>query len=126
MAPRVAAPARQPGECDDRRPDRDRGAAPGERGVDEPYYFPADDGPIDYAAPQGFRRKGDLLIAELKRRRGAPASTMGVLALGDGTGLEINALPGELAKGGSPLGGPGASAVTYAILQRPVRRDCSI
>ena len=39
-----------------------------------------------------------------------------MLALGDGTGLEINALPGEVAKGGSPLGGPGASAVTYAIL----------
>ena len=35
--------------------------------VGEAYFFPADDGPIDYAAPQSFRRKGDLLIAELKR-----------------------------------------------------------
>jgi len=40
--------------------------------VAKPYFFPADDGPINYAASQSFRRKGDLLIAELKRRRGSP------------------------------------------------------
>ena len=84
--------------------------------VGEPYFFPADDGPIDYAAPQGFRRKGDLLIAEMKRRRGEPATLSGVLALGDGTGLEINALLGEVPKGGNPLGGPGPVAVLYAVL----------
>jgi DsbC/DsbD-like thiol-disulfide interchange protein/cytochrome c biogenesis protein CcdA len=84
--------------------------------IGEPYFFPADDGPIDYAAPQNFRRKGDLLIAELKRRRGSPARLSGVLALGDGRGLEINALPGEVPKGGSPVGGLGANAVLYAIL----------
>jgi DsbC/DsbD-like thiol-disulfide interchange protein/cytochrome c biogenesis protein CcdA len=84
--------------------------------VGEPYFFSADDGPIDYAAPQGFRRKGDLLIAELKRRRGEPAHLSGVLAFGDGTGLEINALPGEVPSGGSPVGGPGANALLYAIL----------
>jgi DsbC/DsbD-like thiol-disulfide interchange protein/cytochrome c biogenesis protein CcdA len=84
--------------------------------VGEPYFFPAEDGPIDYAAPQSFLRKGDLLIAELKRRRGEPARLSGVLALGDGMGLEINAQPGDVPKGGSPVGGLGASAVFYAIL----------
>jgi len=84
--------------------------------IGQPYFFPADDGPIDYAAPQSFRRKGDLLIAELKRRRGAPDRLSGVLALGDGRGLEINAMPGEVPKGGQPVGGLGAEAVLFAIL----------
>ncbi|MCL6739630.1 thioredoxin family protein [Sphingomonas sp. RB56-2] len=84
--------------------------------LDQPYFFPADDGPIDYAAPQGFRRKGDVLIAELKRRRGDPGGLSGVLALGDGTGLQINAVPGEVPSDGRYLGSPGTSAVVYAIL----------
>jgi len=84
--------------------------------IGQPYFFPADDGPIDYAAPQSFRRKGDTLIAELKRRRGAPDRLSGVLALGDGRGLEISAMPGEVPKGGQPVGGLGANAVLYAIL----------
>lgn len=62
--------------------------------IGQPYFFPADDGPIDYAAPQSFRRKGDTLIAELKRRRGEPQSLSGVLAFGDGRGLDIKAVPG--------------------------------
>ncbi len=84
--------------------------------IGQPYFFPADDGPIDYAAPQGFRRKGDLLIAELKRRRGAPQRLSGVLALGDGRGLEINAVSGNVPKGGNRVGDFGAQAVLYAIL----------
>lgn len=84
--------------------------------IGEPYFFPADDGPIDYAAPQGFRRNGDVLIAELKRRRGEPASLSGVLALGDGRGLEIKAVPGPVPEGGSRIGDLGADAVLYAIL----------
>jgi DsbC/DsbD-like thiol-disulfide interchange protein/cytochrome c biogenesis protein CcdA len=83
--------------------------------VDEPYFFPAEDGPIDYAAPQSFRRKGDLLIAELKRRRGEPARLSGVLAFGDGQGLEINAVPGAVPGGGTPIGGLDANALLYAI-----------
>lgn len=84
--------------------------------IGEPYFFPGDDGPIDYAAPQAFRRKGDLLIAELKRRRGEPARLSGVLALGDGRGLEITAIPGPVPEGGGRIGDLGAQAVFYAIL----------
>jgi DsbC/DsbD-like thiol-disulfide interchange protein/cytochrome c biogenesis protein CcdA len=82
----------------------------------EPYFFPIEDGPIDYAAPQSFRRKGDVLVAELKRRRGDPQSLSGVLALGDGRGLEIKAAPGPVPEGGSTVGSLGANAVLYAIL----------
>jgi DsbC/DsbD-like thiol-disulfide interchange protein/cytochrome c biogenesis protein CcdA len=84
--------------------------------IGEPYFFPADDGPIDYAAPQQFRRKGDLLIAELKRRRGEPQRLSGVLALGDGRGLDINAVPGDVPKGGRRMGDLGTQAVLFAIL----------
>jgi DsbC/DsbD-like thiol-disulfide interchange protein/cytochrome c biogenesis protein CcdA len=84
--------------------------------IGEPYFFPADDGPIDYAAPQGFRRNGDWLIAELKRRRGEPRQLSGVLSLGDGRGLEIKAVPGDVPSGGSRIGDLGAKAVLYAIL----------
>ena len=84
--------------------------------VGKPYFFPAQDGPVDYAAPQGFRRNGDWLIAELKRRRGEPQQLAGVLALGDGRGLEIIAARGEVPSGGSRIADLGATAVLYAIL----------
>ena len=81
----------------------------------QPYFFPADDGPIDYAAPQRFRRAGDTLIVELKRRRGEPQSLSGVLALGDGRGLQLTAVPGSVPSGGTPIGGLGLTAVLIAI-----------
>jgi DsbC/DsbD-like thiol-disulfide interchange protein/cytochrome c biogenesis protein CcdA len=84
--------------------------------IGEPYFFPADDGPVDYAAPQAFRRNGDLLIAELKRRRGEPTSLSGVLTLGEGQGFEIKAVPGKVPEGGNRVGNPGAEAILYAIL----------
>jgi DsbC/DsbD-like thiol-disulfide interchange protein/cytochrome c biogenesis protein CcdA len=84
--------------------------------IGEAYFFPAEDGPIDYAAPQAFRRNNDLLIAELKRRRGEPATLSGILALGDGRGLEIRAVPGDVPAGGSKIGDRGAEAVAFAVL----------
>ena len=84
--------------------------------IGEPYFFPAEDGPVDYAAPQSYRRNGDLLIVELNRRRGEPASLSGVLALGDGRGLEIRAIPGNVPAGGSRIGDRGIDAVMFAIL----------
>ncbi len=82
----------------------------------EPYVFPLDDGPVDYAAPQNFRRSGDTLVAELKRRRGEPARFAGVLALGDGRGLEFSATPGEVPGGGISIGALDASALWWAVL----------
>ncbi len=64
----------------------------------KPYLFPLTDGPVDYDAPQHFRRAGDTLIAELKRKGAAPKDFAGVLALADGRGLEFRAVPGRCPK----------------------------
>ncbi|MEO7815220.1 MAG: protein-disulfide reductase DsbD domain-containing protein, partial [Sphingomicrobium sp.] len=80
--------------------------------IGEPYFFPLSDGPIDYAAPQIFKRQGDLLIAELQRRRGDPAMLDGVLSFGDGRGLQLHAVPGPVPSGE----GPGGNAILLAIL----------
>jgi len=84
--------------------------------VEEPYLFPAEDGPVDYAGKQHFRRLGDLLIAELPRRNGEPKTLSGVLAFGDGRGLEIRAAPGDVPEGGRAVGETGSNAVLWAIL----------
>jgi DsbC/DsbD-like thiol-disulfide interchange protein/cytochrome c biogenesis protein CcdA len=84
--------------------------------VDEPYLFPAVDGPVDYAGTQRFRRSGDVLIAELPRRRGEPQSFTGLLSLGDGRGLWIEAAPGDVPDGGAPIAGLEGSALLWAIL----------
>ncbi len=65
-------------------------------------------------ATQTFRRKGDLLIAELARRRGEPKEFAGLLALGDGRGLEFTAAPGDVPEGGLVVGGLGATGDTAA------------
>jgi DsbC/DsbD-like thiol-disulfide interchange protein len=73
-----------------------RVAIPLPRGVtvEEPYLFPAADGPVDYAGKQLFRRTGDQLIAELPRRTGEPAEFAGVLAFGAiAGGLLLNLMP---------------------------------
>jgi DsbC/DsbD-like thiol-disulfide interchange protein/cytochrome c biogenesis protein CcdA len=84
--------------------------------VEEPYLFPAADGPVDYAGKQHFRRSGDLLIAELPRRSGEPKDFAGVLALGDGKGLELHAVPGDVPTGGRALGEIGTNAILWAVL----------
>jgi len=85
---------------------------PASAAIGEPYFFPAEDGPIDYAAPQKFTRSGDTLVVELQRRRGEPAAISGVLALGDGRGLELRAVPGAVPS----ADGPGVNALLLAIL----------
>ncbi len=84
--------------------------------VGEAYVFPAHDGPVEYAAIQTFRRKGDLLIAELPRRRGDPKEFAGLLAYGDGRGLEFTAAPGDVPEGGFPVRGLGSRAILFAVL----------
>jgi len=84
--------------------------------IGTPYLFPGENGPIDLAAPQGFRRSGDWLIADLVRKRGAPARMSGVLALGDGRGLSFEALPGPVPSGGETVGKVGGRALLLALL----------
>jgi DsbC/DsbD-like thiol-disulfide interchange protein len=84
--------------------------------VDKPYLFPMADGPVDYAAKQSFRRSGDTLIAELPRKGAAAKDFDGVLALGDGSGLEFRAVPGSVPEGGTAIGELGANALLWALL----------
>lgn len=79
----------------------------------DPYFFPAEDGPIDYAAPQTVTRQLDTLIVELARRRGGPSVLSGVLAFGDGRGIDIKAVPGDVPRVSSK---PIAATLILAIL----------
>ena len=83
--------------------------------VDEPYLFPITDGAVDYEAPQTFRRAGDWLVADLALKK-APSAFEGVVALGEGRGLEFRATPGEVPQGGTPVTGLGINAILWAIL----------
>ena len=80
--------------------------------VIKPYFFPADDGPVDYAAPQKVSRSGDWLVIDLKRRTGEPQQLNGVLSYGEGRGLEITAMPGDVPHGRSV----GNDALWWALL----------
>ena len=77
MAPRAAAAAGQPGEV--RNEGRHASKSPfrfrESVAIGEPYFFPADDGPIDYAAPQSFPAQG----RPADRRAEAPSRRAGRL-----------------------------------------------
>lgn len=80
---------------------------PATLGLGTPHLFLNTESLIDYAAPQGFRRKGDLLLVELKRSSamgsGPPPEVAGVLRYGEGEGLAFRARPGAVASGGTAL-----------------------
>jgi DsbC/DsbD-like thiol-disulfide interchange protein/cytochrome c biogenesis protein CcdA len=84
--------------------------------VEQPYLFSVTDNAVDYDAKQDFRRSGDFLVAELKAKGSAPGQFEGLLALGDGEGLEFKAVPGTVPSGGLPIGELGAAAVLWAVL----------
>jgi DsbC/DsbD-like thiol-disulfide interchange protein/cytochrome c biogenesis protein CcdA len=84
--------------------------------VDQPYLFPINDGPVDYAAKQSFRRTGDWVVAELQRKGAAPSEFAGVIALGDDRGLEFRAVPGLVPEGGSRIGDLGFQAILWAVI----------
>ena len=84
--------------------------------VDQPYLFPETDGIVDYDAKQSFSRSGDQLIAELARKDVSPSDFRGVVAIGDGRGLEFRAVPGVVPATGSPVGVLGLNAIWWALL----------
>ncbi len=96
---------------------------PASQPLDDPHVFVSEDQVTDYAAPQIFRRNGDLLIAELarsKRAAVAPSALSGVLRLNPvGDGLSMAAVPGPVPQGGDPLAAhaaPGLPALLLAAL----------
>ena len=84
--------------------------------VRDPYVFPIDDGIVEYAAPQKFFRDGDRLVVHLKSKPGDPRELRGVLALGDGRGLEFRAVRRPVGSSGTPLGEAPPGAMFWAVL----------
>jgi thiol:disulfide interchange protein len=82
------------------------------RPVADPYFFPAVDGVIDYAAPQAISRNGDRLIVEVKAAIAAkPVKELtGVLAIGTDQGLSLVARPGRVAAAGAAIAASDGSA----------------
>lgn len=95
--------------------------------LDAPHLFVAEDKLVDYAAPQLFSRKGDLLLVTIPRAkfaaRGADVID-GVLRLdGAGNGIALTARPGKVPMGGVPIptgatneGAPKLPALPWLLL----------
>ncbi len=89
--------------------------------LEAPHLFVADDRVIDYAAPQRFSRKGDMLLIELARAKFGPidpAHISAVLRLNRaGDGIIIAAGSGPVPSGGEPLDeAPGGLPVSLPAL----------
>ncbi|MFM5916820.1 MAG: protein-disulfide reductase DsbD family protein [Novosphingobium sp.] len=87
--------------------------------LDNPHLFVATDKVVDYAAPQRFLRQGDTLVVELPRGKFEPVvpeKLDAVLKLGGaGDGVSIEAAPGPVPSGGTPLE-PNAPKTGLALL----------
>ena len=73
----------------------------------------------DYAAAQGFRRVGNMLVAEIPRGglREEVGEVSGILALdGAGGGLRFTAVPGEVPSGGERLDDAAGTAPLIVLL----------
>ena len=73
--------------------------------VGAPHVFIGNREVVQYAAPQTFRRNGDMLVAEIPLAEDAarPDALSGIIRLGDGTGLAFEAEPGTVSTGGVPI-----------------------
>ncbi len=75
--------------------------------LDQPHLFVSSESVVDYAAPQRFSRDGDVLVVELPRRKFepiVPGKLEAVLRLNAaGDGVTIDAVPGPVPSGGTPL-----------------------
>jgi DsbC/DsbD-like thiol-disulfide interchange protein/cytochrome c biogenesis protein CcdA len=81
---------------------------PASVGLGDPHVFIANERLVQYAAPQTFRRVGDILVAEIPLDKSAQEGTAvsGILSLGDGAGVRFEAAPGDVPAGGELVSGP--------------------
>lgn len=88
---------------------------PAEASLDQPYFYPAASGAVDFAAPQKVTRDGDRLVIETKAAASLARGRIGgVLATGDGRGLAIVAEPGNVAPAAGGEGAWGAALAAFA------------
>ena len=75
----------------------------------DPHVFIANERLVAYAAPQTFRRVGDMLVAEIALDAygtGKAEALSGILAFGDGGGVRFAAARGTVPGGGEIVAGP--------------------
>ncbi len=88
--------------------------------LDAPHFFALGNGLIDYAAPQSFSRRGDMLIVEFDRSKFAPIDpgvVAGVLRLNrSGDGVAFTAHPGAVPPAGDPVEGRVVPALTWLLV----------
>lgn len=80
----------------------------------DPHVFIANKRLVAYAAPQTFRRVGDMLVAEIpldEFGEGKADAVSGILAFGDGGGVRFAADLGKVPTGGELIAGPQAAPV---------------
>jgi len=70
--------------------------------LDDPWFFPFDQHAIDHATPQRISRRGDTIIVETAASA-RPSALAGVLAFGNGRGVSLSAVPGEVGAAGVPI-----------------------
>ena len=78
-------------------------------GLSDPHVFVANKQLISYSAAQIFRRKGDVLVAEIPLDEfgtGKAESVSGILSFGDGSGVRFAADLGTVPTGGEQVAGP--------------------
>ncbi|WP_300973810.1 protein-disulfide reductase DsbD [Sphingomonas sp. LHG3406-1] len=73
--------------------------------VGVPHFFPVTEEIARYAEPQRFRRTADRLVADLPLSAAPKGSFAGVIDLGTGRALRVEAAPGPVPTGGRTIGG---------------------
>lgn len=75
--------------------------------VGQPWFFALSKQRVRYAEPQAVRRAGDMLVVETAVPEGAvtDGAIAGVLAVSSEIALRIEAVPGAVPAGGTPIGG---------------------
>jgi thiol:disulfide interchange protein len=89
---------------------------PADAALGEAWFYPAAAGATAYAAPQVVRRDGDRVLIETQAAETPAGGTIaGVLATGDGAGLSLRAVPGEVPAAGAADGGAGWRTAALAF-----------
>jgi thiol:disulfide interchange protein len=78
--------------------------------LDQPYFFPLTGNVFAYSAPQSARQVGDWLIIHTGLTTATNAPVKGMLRIGKGQGLILEAIPGAIPVGGDPVATLGNSA----------------
>lgn len=86
---------------------------PAAMALSDPHVFVGNARLVAYAAPQTFRRSGDVLVAEIPLDEygvGKTDALTGILGFGDDAGVRFTAAPGDVPTGGTLVSGPKPAA----------------